>query len=52
MIFEAKKDFFKQNAKTAIDMEKTSTDVITSKLYREDEMASGRVGGDTQETRV
>lgn len=39
MIFEAQKDFFKQNMKTVIDKETTLVNVIASKLYRDDETA-------------
>lgn len=51
MIFEAQKDFFKQNMKTVIDKETTLVNVIASKLYRDDETARAAGEGHSALTR-
>lgn len=51
MIFEAQKDFFKQNMKTVIDKETTLINVIASKLYRDDETARAAGEGHSALTR-
>lgn len=51
MIFEAQKDFFKQNMKTVIDKETTLVNVIASKLHRDDETARAAGEGHSALTR-